>query len=315
MLVAIRAACRHLSERSTNQKPHTQEGVVHDSKNSSRCTIGALLASASLIAQTFRGGISGTVTDATGAAVAGAAVKLVSPDTGLTREGITSSTGEFVFQDLPLGKYDITVTQAGFDTVHVSGVVVDAGRIATVALKLEVAKQATTVEVAASAVAIETASSAETSLIDTKQILDIPLNGRDFTQLLKFNPGANANGSLNGSRFNGIDWKIDGADNNDLWHNVNSVNQGGVSGIAGVVLPIDAIDEFSLQSSSNAEENRNSGGVLNVVIKSGTNSFHGSAYYFNRNEALAAATGSRPLVRRHRNSATTRRVSRSAAPS
>ena len=107
--------------------------------------------------------------------------------------------------------------------------------------------------------------------------------------MLKFNPGANANGSLNGSRFNGIDWKIDGADNNDLWHNVNSVNQGGVSGIAGVVLPIDAIDEFSLQSSSSAEENRNSGGVLNVVIKSGTNSFHGSVYYFNRNEALAAS--------------------------
>ena len=249
----------------------------------------ALLASASLIAQTFRGGISGTVADASGAAVAGAAVKLVSPDTGLTREGTTTSAGEFVFQDLPLGKYDITVTQAGFDTVHVSGVVVDAGRIATVALKLEVAKQATTVEVAASAVAIETASSAQTSLIDTKQILDIPMNGRDFTQLLKFNPGANANGSLNGSRFNGIDWKIDGADNNDLWHNINAVNQGGVSGIAGVVLPIDAIAEFSLQSSSSAEENRNSGGVLNVVIKSGTNSFHGSAYYFNRNEALAAS--------------------------
>ena len=230
-----------------------------------------------LVGQTFRGGISGTVADSSGAAVAGAAVKLVSPDTNLTREGITSSTGEFVFQDLPLGKYDITVTQPGFDTVHVSGVVVDAGRIATVALKLEVAKQATTIEVAATAVAIETASSAETSLIDTKQILDIPLNGRDFTQLLKFNPGANANGSLNGSRFNGIDWKIDGADNNDLWHNVNSVNQGGVSGIAGILLPIDAIAEFSLQSSNNAEEGRNSGGALNVVIKSGTNNFHGSA--------------------------------------
>ncbi len=248
----------------------------------------ALLASVSLIAQTFRGGVGGTLTDPSGAAVAGAAVKLVSPDTGLTRDGVTSSSGEFVFQDLPLGKYDITVTQTGFDSIHVTGVTVDAGKIATVAMKLTVAKQATTVEVAASAIAIETTSSAETSLIDTKQILDIPLNGRDFTQLLKFNPGANANGSLNGSRFNGIDWKIDGADNNDLWHNINSVNQGGVSGIAGVVLPIDAIDEFSLQSSSNAEEGRNSGGVLNVVIKSGTNNFHGSVYYFNRNEAFAA---------------------------
>jgi hypothetical protein len=248
-----------------------------------------LLASAPLIAQTFRGGVAGSVTDASGAAVAGAGVKLVSPDTGLAREGITSSTGEFVFQDLPLGKYDITVTMPGFDTVHVSGVVVDVGRLATVALKLEVARVVTTVEVAASAVAIETASSAETSIINTQQILDLPLNGRDFTQLLKFNPGANANGSLNGSRFNGVDWKIDGADNNDLWHNISSVNQGGVSGIAGVILPIDAIAEFSLQSSSNAEEGRNSGGVLNVVVKSGTNNFHGSAYYFNRNQALASS--------------------------
>jgi len=242
-----------------------------------------------MVAQTFRGGISGTVADATGAAVSGASIKLLSPDTGLSREGISSSAGEFVFQDLPLGKYDITVSQPGFDMVHVAGIGVDAGKVSTVALKLEVAKQATTVEVQASAVAIETASSAQTSLIDTKEITDIPMNGRDFTQLLKFNPGANADGSLNGSRFNGIDWKIDGADNNDLWHNVNSVNQGGVSGIAGVVLPIDAIEEFSLQSSSNAEEGRNSGGMLNVVIKSGTNSLHGSVYYFNRNEALAAS--------------------------
>jgi hypothetical protein len=138
----------------------------------------ALLASASLIAQTFRGGISGTVADASGAAVAGAPVKLVSPDTGLTREGVTTSAGEFVFPDLPLGKYDITVTQAGFDTVHVSGIVVDAGKTATVGLKLEVAKQATTIEVAAATVAIETAASAETSIINTQQLLDIPLTGR-----------------------------------------------------------------------------------------------------------------------------------------
>jgi hypothetical protein len=96
----------------------------------------ASLPAVSLMAQTFRGGVAGTVIDATGAAVAGAAVKLVSPDTGLTREGISSSTGEFVFQDLPLGNYDITVAVAGFETIHVSGVVVDAGRIATVGLKL-----------------------------------------------------------------------------------------------------------------------------------------------------------------------------------
>ncbi len=246
------------------------------------------LFTAPLFSQTFRGGITGTVTDPTGATVPGASVKLVGADTGLTRNGVSSSAGDFVFQDLPLGKYDVTISAPGFESVHVTGLVVDAGKINTIAVKLDVAKQATTIEVEAQTVSIDTASASETSLINTKQINDIPLNGRDFTQLLKFNPGANANGSLNGSRFNGIDWKIDGADNNDLWHNVNSVNQGGVSGIAGVLLPIDAIDEFSLQSSSNAEENRNTGGVLNVVVKSGTNNLHGTAYYFNRNEAFAA---------------------------
>jgi len=247
----------------------------------------AFLVSAHVSAQTFRGGVSGTLTDASGAIVAGANVKLVSTDTGLNRDTTTSSAGDFVFQDLPLGTYDITVTQSGFDTLHVTGIVVNAGTVNNLALKLDVAKQATTVEVQASAVAIETASAAETSLINTKQILDIPLNGRDFTQLLKLNPGTTVSGSVVGSRTNGIDWKIDGTDNNDLWHNSNAVNQGGVSGIAGVVLPVDAIDEFSLQTSSNAEENRNMGGVLNVVVKSGTNSFHGSLYYFNRNEFFA----------------------------
>ncbi|MGA2590798.1 MAG: carboxypeptidase-like regulatory domain-containing protein, partial [Bryobacteraceae bacterium] len=76
----------------------------------------ALLASVPLIAQTFRGGVAGAVTDATGAAVANAPVRLVSPETGLTRDGVTSSAGDFVFQDLPLGKYNVTVTQPGFET-------------------------------------------------------------------------------------------------------------------------------------------------------------------------------------------------------
>src|ERR1700728_5403158 len=131
----------------------------------------ALLVSTQLFSQTFRGGVTGTVTDSSGAVVAGAAVKLIRPDTGLTRDSTTSSAGEFVFQDLPLGNYDITVSQSGFDTVHVSGVVIDAGKINNLALTLKVAKQAMTVDGQASAVQIETASSAETSLINTKQIL------------------------------------------------------------------------------------------------------------------------------------------------
>ncbi len=238
--------------------------------------------------QTFRGGISGTVVDPSGASIAGATVKLTDTGTGVIRTTQSSSAGDFVFQDLPLGKYTVNVTEAGFQTVDIHDINVDAGRIFNLQAKLGVASQATSVNVAANTVAIETSSSALTSVIPTKTILDVPLNGRDFTQLLKLNPGVNANGSVNGTRTNSINWQIDGADNNDQWQNSAAVNQGGVSGIAGTVLPIDAIDQFSLQTNGDAENARNGGGTLNLVIKSGTNDFHGSLYYFNRNEYLAA---------------------------
>lgn len=249
----------------------------------------ALLALSFLsLGQTFRGGVAGTVTDASGAAVAGASVQLTGSDTGLTRSSESGAGGEFAFQDLPLGKYSVLVTASGFQKTDIRNISVEAGKTFNLAAKLEVASQATSVQVEASSVAIETSSSSITSVIPTKVITDVPLNGRDFTQLLKLNPGVNAAGSLNGTRTNSINWQIDGADNNDQWHNSAAVNQGGVSGIAGTLLPIDAIDQFSLQSNSDAESGRNGGGVLNLVIKSGTNAYHGSLYYFNRNEFLTA---------------------------
>ncbi len=97
-------------------------------------------------------------------------------------------------------------------------------------------------------------------------------------------------GSLNGTRANQMNWQIDGVDNNDFWHNIPAVNQGGVSGIAGVIMPIDATDEFSAQTQSSAEAGRNAGGTVNLVLKSGTNGLHGSAYYYNRNEFYGAAS-------------------------
>ena len=87
---------------------------------------------------------------------------------------------------------------------------------------------------------------------------------------------------------NQVNWQIDGVDNNDLWHNVPSVNQGGVEGIAGITLPLDSIEQYSQQTQSTAESGRNPGGLVNIVTKSGTNQIHGSLYYFNRNELFAA---------------------------
>ncbi len=243
-----------------------------------------------LAAQTFRGAISGTVVDASGAAVSGASIETLNASTGLKRSALTSSVGEFTFPDLPLGDYTLTVTQVGFDTQRVQRVGVEVGKNTSLQLTLKVASQSQTVEVAAAAVTLDVDTATLNQVIPDRAVQEVPLNGRDFTQLVKLAPGVNGAGSLNGARTMQNNWQIDGADNNDLWHNSAAVNQGGVSGVAGTLLPIDAIDQFSVQSHANAESGRNAGGSINMVIKSGTNSLHGTLYYFNRNDALAENT-------------------------
>jgi hypothetical protein len=244
-------------------------------------------------AQTFRGAINGSVSDPSGASVPNAAVKATETATGIDHNTTTTSDGGFSFQDVPLGFYKVTVTAAGFPVYTVDKVEVVAGTIYTLAVKLTLQQQATTVEVSAAALTLDTTTQTQNMTIESDAVQDIPLNGRDFTQLIATAPGyggysVGGFGSLNGSRANGMNWQIDGVDNNDFWHNIPAVNQGGVSGIAGVVLPVDAIDEFSAQTQSSAETGRNPGGTINLALKSGGNDFHGSAYYYNRNEFYGA---------------------------
>ena len=246
-------------------------------------------------AQTFRGAINGTVTDPSGAVVAGASVKATNTGTGVSQTATTTSEGQFSFQDLQLGTYSIAVTASGFPTTTVDKVEVTAGSAYTLPVKLSIEKQTTTVEVSAAALILDTTTATQDNVLPTEAVQDVPMNGRDFTQFISVQPGyagysVGGFGSLNGTRANQMNWQIDGVDNNDFWHNIPAVNQGGVSGIAGVIMPLDAVDEFASQAQSNAEGGRNAGGIVNVVLKSGTNQIHGSAYYFNRNEAYGAAT-------------------------
>jgi len=238
-------------------------------------------------AQTFRGGIAGTVQDSTGAAIAGAPVALIGNDTGFKRETVSTSSGEYSFQDLPLGDYSVQVSMQGFNTSKVAHIAVRPGQVFSLDIKLGIASTAEQVEVNANAVAIDEVSTTNNSVVPEKAVTNIPLNGRDFTQLIKIVPGYNGAGSMNGARTNQNNWQIDGVDNNDLWHNSQGANQGGVSGVAGVTLPVEAIDQFSVQTQGNAEVGRNGGGLVNMVVKSGTNKFHGSAYYYFRNEFFA----------------------------
>src|SRR6266487_2476782 len=245
--------------------------------------------------QTFRGAINGTVTDPSGGVVPNAQVKATESATGLDHATSTTSDGVFAFQDIPLGFYKVTVTATGFPAYTVDRVEVTAGTIYTLNVKLALQQQPTTVEVSAAALTLDTTTQTQNMTISSDVVQDIPLNGRDFTQLIAVAPGyggysVGGFGSLNGTRANQMNWQIDGVDNNDFWHNIPAVNQGGVSGIAGIVLPIDSIDEFSAQTQSGSEAGRNAGGTVNLVTKSGGNVLHGSVYYFNRNEFYGAAS-------------------------
>src|ERR1700720_2020152 len=249
----------------------------------------------STAAQTYRGAVNGTVTDPSGAVIPGAEVKAKDKATDITRTTTTTSDGEFVFQDLPVGTYSVIVTASGFPEMTVDNVSVTQGSRYTLPVKLSMSQQATTVEVSAASLTLDTTTQTETMTLPDAVVQDLPLNGRDFTQLVTVTPGyagysVGGFGSMNGTRPNQINWQIDGVDNNDFWHNIPAVNQGGVSGIAGTVLPIDSIVEFSAQTQSGSEAGRNAGGTVNVVTKSGGNSLHGSVYYYNRNEFYGAGS-------------------------
>jgi hypothetical protein len=247
----------------------------------------------SLSAQTFRGGINGTVTDQSGAVVAGATITALNNGTGVALKAVSSSGGEFLFQDLPIAAYTISVDASGFKPEKIDGVPVSAGKIYTLPVRMNVASTGETIEVMADSLTLDTTSTTQTAGVAGKSLQDTPLNGRDFTQLIILvpgfsNSGAGGYGSLNGTRANQMNWQIDGIDNNDLWHNIPAVNQGGVSGIAGVILPIDAVDQFSAQTQAAPESGRNPGGSVNLSLKSGANALHGTAYYYNRNEFFGA---------------------------
>ena len=257
-------------------------------------------------AQTYRGAINGSVMDPSGAVVPNAQVKAKEKSTGIEHATVSTNDGQFAFQDLPVGKYTMTVTATGFPVFTIDDILVSQGVVYTLPVKLTLSHEATTVEVSAAALSLDTTSEAQTTLVTGSDLQAMPLNGRDFTQLIATAPGfggysAGGFGSMNGTRANQVNWQIDGADNNDLWHNIPAVNQGGVLGIAGIVLPIDSIDQFSVQTQAAPESGRNPGGTVDLALKAGGNDFHGTAYYFVRNEAFAAKSPFSETKKENRN--------------
>ncbi|RSL15626.1 carboxypeptidase family protein [Edaphobacter aggregans] len=255
--------------------------------------------------QTFRGTVSGTVLDTQGAVITDAAVVLVNPATGVALNAKSGKTGDFLFPELPVGTYQLTVSFSGFRTQKIDNIDVAVSKIVDLKVELSVGAEAAIVDVNASGVTTDTTSSALVTVIDSKSVQEMPMNGRNFTQMIKFAPGVNISSSVNGSRTASINYQVDGVDNVDAYLGIVASNQGGIQSIAGGLIPIEAIDQFSMQSGGEADQGRNAGANSNMVLKSGTNKIHGDVFYFDRNEFFAsispfAAVGSRkPLIRNH----------------
>ncbi len=253
-------------------------------------------------AQTFRGTILGTVTDSSGAAVAGASVTVKNTDTGLTRTVATAQDGSFGAPELPIGNYSLTVEKSGFKTGVVSGIRVEVSSERRADVVLQPGEVAQRIEVSGESLPlVETTSNTLGGVFESKQVEDLPINGRDYTKLLINVPGAagEPNGAgdspgsfgyvaVNGNRGRANNFMLDGTDENDGYRNDPAINEGGVFGTPGTVLPLDAIAEVRVLSNFAPEYGRNAGGVVNIVTKSGTNDFHGSGYEFFRNDHLNA---------------------------
>ena len=251
-------------------------------------------------AQTFRGTILGTVTDPNGAVVPQATITAKNVGTGLERSTASDDFGNYSLPELQIGTYDVEVQRSGFQTAKVVRVVVEVSAERRVDVQLAVAGADTTVIVAA-AMPVETTNTTLGGTISLKQAEDLPVNGRDFTKFLVMVPGATGDPSgatdspgsfglfsANGSRGRANNFLLDGTDMNDGYRNLPAINEAGVFGTPATILPIEAISEAAILSNFEAEYGRNSGAIVNIVTKSGTNDLHGSVFEFVRNDVFDA---------------------------
>ncbi len=261
-----------------------------------------LLVSTSLLAQTFRGTILGTVTDPQGAVVAGAKVTVRNVNTGLERTTETSTDGSYSVPELPIGFYTVTISQSGFQTAVTTNVAVNVAAEKRVDAALRAGQVTTTVEVSGEALPmVETTNNTLGGTLTSEAVENLPVNGRDYTKLIYLNPGIAGSPdqitdspgsygvfSMNGSRGRSNNFLLDGTDMNDGYRNDPAINEAGVFGTPATILPIDAVAELRTLSNYEAEYGRNSGAVINIVTKSGTNTLHGSVLEYFRSGKLGA---------------------------
>jgi hypothetical protein len=248
------------------------------------------------VGQELAATLTGTVSDPSGALVAGAAVLVHSEETGAdVRTVVTSNTGSFVITNLSPGRYTVTVTNAGFQTFVAKDVILNVAEKHTLDVQLKTGQTSEKVEVTAEDTPIQTTTAEQSGTVTGDQVRELALNNRNFEQLILLQPGVanqlpdkvgfglanNTSISVNGARTGANNYTVDGADINDSGSNGTLLN----------TPSIDAIREFTLERSNyDAAFGRSGGGQVVVATKTGTNQFHGSAYEFNRNNYYNANT-------------------------
>jgi hypothetical protein len=249
------------------------------------------------------GQMTGLISDPARTAIPGAKVVVTNNDTGLRSETNTNEQGYYTFPVLNPGTYELNVQKSGFKSTTRPGIKLDVAQVARVDLALALGEVRESVTVAAEAPILSSERATIGQVISNKKILDLPLNGRDFTQLATLVPGAISRGtnasleapaiSVNGSRNSKTVFMVDGGSVSSQYFDV-----------ASVVPSVDAIQEFTVQSNAFAAENGQGTAIISASLKSGTNQIHGSAYEFFRNQLLDArnffnTTGVRPPVKQN----------------
>ena len=272
-----------------------------------------LLMSLPIAAQVSTADVLGTVTDPSGAALTKAQVVLTSKDTQQARTVLSNSSGEYTFTLLPSGHYTITANASGFKSFVISDFTLTAGDRLRENIPMSVGENTETVEVTATPPSLDTDSSALSTEITTKQVQELPLNGRNFVQLAQLAAGANEGAPTAISNGNRPDDRRQTAAvsvyaqsdtlNNELVDGMDNIEA--TIGSIGVRPSIEAISEFRVQTSLYpAESGKTPGAVVNLITRSGTNSFHGSAYEFLRNDVFDgkdyfASVGPKPAYRQN----------------
>ena len=248
-------------------------------------------------AQTQTAQISGIVTDTTGAVLDGAVVKLTRIDTGIVRQGLTNGTGAYAFPGLTPGRYRLEIAKPSFQAATIPELALSVNQSTNVPIQLRVGDVSQTVEVRAEGAALDATTAQLGTLVTQTAIHDLPLNARNFTQLLTLSPGASPvntsqnNGGAQVQKVGAIVFPaVNGQSNRNNTFTLDGVyNNGAFMNTYAIAPSVDALSEFKLDSHGDqAKFGGVTGGVVNIVTKSGTNAFHGSAYEFLRNDALDA---------------------------